>query len=69
VTDTTCPECRQNETVRAQLDAVKALLFRHYTGSPGFEKTPPDITELDAIADLYDAELAACLRAVLGGTK
>ncbi len=48
-----------------RLRRVEALMFRHYTGSPGFEKTPEHVREIDALADLYDDELAADLRAAL----
>lgn len=54
-------------TAEATVARVKALLFRHYTGSPGFDATPDDVREIDALADLYDDDLARDLRAVLEG--
>lgn len=48
-----------------RLERIRGLLLRHYTGSPAFEKTPPHITELDALADLYDEDVARELRELL----
>lgn len=48
-----------------RLARIRSLLLRHYTGSPAFEKTPLHITELDALADLYDEEVARELRELL----
>lgn len=63
-----CPSWRERaEAAEAKVARVTELLFRHYTGSPGFEKTPEYVLEVDALADLYDDELAADLLAALGG--
>jgi hypothetical protein len=67
--DTLTKRSAAHDRLVATVGRVRALLFRHYTGSPAYEQTPAHITELDAIADLYDDRLAGDLRAALDATE